>query len=209
MLVRIEDIKIKKRIRKDKTDIEPLADSMRVYGLLNPIVLDSDYTLIAGFRRLQAAKELGWITVPATIADVKDKIERMEIELEENIQRADFTQEDLLAGYEALHRLKNPGFVRRLAEKIKSFFIRLFGVNEERRAEKRKKNILLSLFAPGGLILAVVSGLLHKGGYISPILLSALNLAALVFVICGIIFFIRFRAGRKKKSAAEKRKADF
>ena len=71
MLVRIEDIKIKKRIRKENKSIDSLADSMRVYGLLNPIVLDSDYMLIAGFRRLQAAKELGWTTIPATIIDVQ------------------------------------------------------------------------------------------------------------------------------------------
>lgn len=203
MLVRIEDIKIKKRIRKEKTDIDSLADSMRVYGLLNPIVIDTDYTLIAGFRRLQAAKELGWTTIPATLVDVKDKIERMEIELEENIQRSDFTQEDLLAGYEALHRLKNPGFFRRLAEKIKNFFRRLFGITEERRFEKRKKNALMSLFAPAGFILAVASGLLHKGAYISALLLSVLNLVSLALFICGIIFFIRFQAGRKKKRPPE------
>lgn len=202
MLVRIEDIKIKKRIRKENTDIDSLADSMRVYGLLNPIVLDTDYTLIAGFRRLQAAKELGWTTIPATVLDVKNKIERMEIELEENIQRADFTQEDLLAGYETLHRLKNPGFFRRLAEKIKAFFHRIFGAVEERRFEKRKKNILLSLFVPAGLVLAVFSGFLHRGSYISPLLLSALNLISLTFFIFGLFFFIRFLAGRKKKSAA-------
>ena len=51
MLVRIEDIKIKKRIRKENTSIDSLADSMRVYGLFNPIVLDTDYMLIAGLRR--------------------------------------------------------------------------------------------------------------------------------------------------------------
>lgn len=202
MLVRIEDIKIKKRIRKENTDIDSLADSMRVYGLLNPIVLDTDYTLIAGFRRLQAAKELGWTTIPATIVDVKNKIERMELELEENVQRSDFTQEELLSGYEALHRLKNPGFFRRLAEKIKNFFRRLFALGEERRFEKRKKNGFLSLFAPAGLILAVVSGLLHRGAYISPLLLSILNLISLALFIFGLFFFIRFQAGGKKKSAS-------
>lgn len=201
MLVRIEDIKIKKRIRKENKSIDSLADSMRVYGLLNPIVLDTDYMLIAGFRRLQAAKELGWTTIPATIIDVQNKIERMEIELEENIQRCDFTKEELLAGYEALHRLKNPGFFRRLAEKIKNFFRRIFEIGEESRFEKRRKNALLSLSAPAGLILAVISGILHKASYISSLLLSALNLVSLVLFICGIIFFIRFQAGSKKKSA--------
>ena len=123
----------------------------------------------------------------------------MEIELEENIQRCDFTREELLAGYEALDRLKNPGFFRRIAEKIKNFFCRLFTIGEENRFEKRKKNILLSLFAPAGLILAVVSGFLHKASYISSLLLSALNLMSLVLFIFGLFFFIRFQAGNKKK----------
>ena len=41
MLVNIEDIKIKKRVRHDLGDLEALKDSLRTYGLLNPITLNS------------------------------------------------------------------------------------------------------------------------------------------------------------------------
>ena len=56
MLINIEDIKIKKRVRKNLGDLEALKNSLRIYGLLNPITLNSKYELIAGERRLQAAK---------------------------------------------------------------------------------------------------------------------------------------------------------
>ena len=56
MLVNIDDIKIKKRVRKDLGDLDALKNSLRTYGLLNPITITRDYELIAGERRLQAAK---------------------------------------------------------------------------------------------------------------------------------------------------------
>ena len=59
MLVNIDDIKIKKRVRKDLGDLDALKNSLRTYGLLNPITITRDYELIAGERRLQAAKALG------------------------------------------------------------------------------------------------------------------------------------------------------
>ena len=58
MLVNIEDITVKKRVRKDLGDLEPLKDSLRRYGLLNPITLNAKKELIAGERRLQAAKAI-------------------------------------------------------------------------------------------------------------------------------------------------------
>ena len=60
MFVKIDDIKIKKRVRRDLGDLEALKESLRLYGLLNPITLNSKYELIAGERRLEAAKSLGW-----------------------------------------------------------------------------------------------------------------------------------------------------
>ena len=58
MLVNINDIKIKKRVRRDLGDLEALKNSLRTYGLLNPITINGKYELIAGERRLQAAKQL-------------------------------------------------------------------------------------------------------------------------------------------------------
>ena len=98
MLVPIGDITVKKRIRKENSSIEELADSMRTYGLLNPIVIDTDYVLIAGFRRLQAAKKLGWKNIPVSIVQAEGKIKHMELELEENVRRCDNTEQELLDG---------------------------------------------------------------------------------------------------------------
>ena len=108
MLVNIDDIKIKKRIRKDLGDLEPLKNSLRAYGLLNPITLNSHLELIAGERRLQAAKQLGWSNINAVIVDNLNETEELEIELEENNQRKEFTSEELLEGYRRLDKLRNP-----------------------------------------------------------------------------------------------------
>ena len=59
MLVKIDDIKIKKRVRRNLGDMDALKESLRMYGLLNPITLNENNELIAGERRLQAAKTLG------------------------------------------------------------------------------------------------------------------------------------------------------
>jgi len=56
----IEDIKIGPRIRKDLGDIVSLAASMKEFGLLQPVVVTTDGRLLAGVRRIEAAKKLGW-----------------------------------------------------------------------------------------------------------------------------------------------------
>ena len=63
MLVKIDDIKIKKRVRRNLGDMDALKESLRMYGLLNPITLNENNELIAGERRLQAAKALGWTNI--------------------------------------------------------------------------------------------------------------------------------------------------
>jgi hypothetical protein len=67
--------------------IAALAKSMDTYGLIHPIVVRDDGMLVAGCRRLEAAKKLGWKSIPATpISRLSDEQLR-EIELEENIRR--------------------------------------------------------------------------------------------------------------------------
>ena len=129
MLIAIKDIKIKKRVRKDLGDLENLKDSLRTYGLLNPITLNSRYELIAGERRLTAATQLGWTNIQANIVDNLTEVEQLEMEIEENNQRKEFTDAELLEGYKRLQRLRNPGFFYRiylffkhLFEKIADFF---------------------------------------------------------------------------------------
>lgn len=129
MLVQIKDIKIKKRVRKDLGNLEDLKDSLRTYGLLNPITLNSKYELIAGERRLQAATQLGWTSIQANIIDNISEVDQLEMEIEENNQRKEFTDDELYEGYKRLEKLRNPGFFYRiflffkhLFQKIADFF---------------------------------------------------------------------------------------
>lgn len=122
MLVNINDIKIKKRVRHDLGDLEALKESLRTYGLLNPITINNKNELIAGERRLQAAKQLGWTNINAVVQNNLSDVEELEMELEENNQRKDFTNEELLEGYKRLEKLRNPSFWR----KIVMFFKRLW-----------------------------------------------------------------------------------
>ncbi|WP_443097117.1 ParB N-terminal domain-containing protein [Treponema succinifaciens] len=126
MLVKIEDIKVKKRVRRDLGDLTALKDSMHRYGLMNPITLNSNYELVAGERRLEAAKSLGWERINANILDSNvDNIRQLEMELEENNQRKEFTDEELLEGYKRLEKLKNPPLIMRILKFISNIFIKI------------------------------------------------------------------------------------
>lgn len=126
MLVNISEIKVKRRVRKDLGDLEPLKDSLRRYGLLNPITIDNKNRLIAGERRLEAAKLLGWTNINAVVVNNVSAITKLELELEENNQRKEFTDAELLEGYKRLERLRNPSIFRRILNAIVRFFEWIF-----------------------------------------------------------------------------------
>ncbi len=126
MQIALEDIKVKRRVRQKPEELEPLMDSMRRYGLLNPITVNSKYVLIAGQRRFEAAKKLGWHTINAVILESTDRISELEIEIEENTQRSNFTDAELMAGYARLEKLRNPNIFVRIWRAIVAFFKRLF-----------------------------------------------------------------------------------
>jgi ParB family chromosome partitioning protein len=130
MQVPIEDIKVKRRIRKELGDIGSLAESLRTFGQINPIVITRKNVLIAGERRLEAAKALGWRTINAVIAQLSDDLAKLEYEVEENIQRRDFTPQEEAEATRRIYRLKNPGFFRRILNAIIRFFKWLFKIED-------------------------------------------------------------------------------
>jgi ParB family chromosome partitioning protein len=65
----IASIMVGERIRKDMGDIDGLAESIADIGLLHPVIVTPDGKLLAGERRLEACKKLGWDKVPVTVKE--------------------------------------------------------------------------------------------------------------------------------------------
>ena len=128
MLIPIEDIKIKKRIRKEMGDISALADSMKRFGQINPILISKKNVLIAGGRRLEAARRLGWTSINAVVAEIPDELTKLEYELEENTQRRDFTPAEANEAVQKIHRLQSPSLFSRILSAIVKFLKRLFRI---------------------------------------------------------------------------------
>ena len=102
MLVKISDIKIKpgRRDAKPKA-VEELARSIQAVGLLNPIIVNGDNTLIAGLHRLEATKELGWTEIECTVSSM-DGLQAELAEIDENFVRTNLSHREL--GDLLLHR---------------------------------------------------------------------------------------------------------
>jgi ParB family chromosome partitioning protein len=86
--------------------IAELADSLRAHGLLQPVVVQhrgDGYELIAGHRRVEAAKVLGWTTIAAVVRDEADD-QAYILTLVENLQREDLTPREEAAALEVLVR---------------------------------------------------------------------------------------------------------
>jgi len=128
MQVPVKDVIVRKRIRKDMGDIEILAESLKRHGQISPIVISRKNVLIAGGRRLEAAKSLGWRTINAVILENSTELSRLELEIEENTQRRNFTMEELANATKKLYRMQNPGIFRRIFNAIVRFFKWLFKI---------------------------------------------------------------------------------
>ena len=110
MKVKISNIKINPGRRDtQQRNVEELARSIAAVGLMNPITVTQDNTLIAGLHRLEAVKLLGWTEIECTISDA-DGLQAELAEIDENFVRAGLSHRelgDLLLRrkelYEAIH----------------------------------------------------------------------------------------------------------
>jgi ParB family chromosome partitioning protein len=114
MLVSPESIIVRKRIRKDPGNISGLMESLKTHGQLSPVIINRNYELIAGFRRLQAVKRLGWKSIEAVIIDKPTEQQKLEIEIEENVQRLELSPEEIADGMARLYKLRHPAVLARI-----------------------------------------------------------------------------------------------
>jgi ParB family chromosome partitioning protein len=100
--------------------VDELADSIRIHGLLQPVVLrprgEGRFEIVAGHRRFEAIRSLGWPKIPAVVR-ASEPDEAYILTLVENLQRSDLSARDESAALEALVRERGWS-TRQVAEAI-------------------------------------------------------------------------------------------
>ena len=106
-VIRIDEIKnIGQRFRKDLGDIDALAESIPMCGLLHPIVINENNELICCEKRVAAACRLGWSTIPCRVLHVSNLLRG---ELDENTMRKDFAPSEVVEIKRAIEATKQRG----------------------------------------------------------------------------------------------------
>jgi len=94
------------RAHMDAQELNELAESIRVHGVLQPLIVTrgdqlDQFVLIAGERRLLAARQAGLERVPVVVREAGDR-ERLELALIENVQREDLNPLESAEAYRQL-----------------------------------------------------------------------------------------------------------
>lgn len=116
--VKVKDIIVGDRYRKDFGDIEELAISIQRFGLLNPITIDENNKLIAGERRLRAHEFLGLKEIEVRRKSKLDDVQKREIELDENLKRKNFSWPELIMANKELFHLRQRLYGKRTQGKL-------------------------------------------------------------------------------------------
>lgn len=114
----ISQIKSDGHYRGSESELSTLMDSMRSLEQLQEIVVNSRYELIAGRRRLAAAKKLGWKSLRAFVnPSFDDAIKALRAERDENCPgcRVPLTRQEQLELARRLEELENPEAAKRKA----------------------------------------------------------------------------------------------
>lgn len=107
--INISDIIIGDR-KRELGDVEPLAKSISEIGLLNPIAILKDGTLVAGLHRLEACRMLEWAQIDAIVVDL-NKLDAELAEIDENLIRNElhwFDRDKQLARRKEIYEIKHP-----------------------------------------------------------------------------------------------------
>ena len=140
MLIDIDRIVVSDRIRKDFGDIRELADDIRDNGLINPPVVNKEYVLLAGERRLRACKMLGWPQIEVRMMDTRDAEHELEIEVSENENRKDFSRterEEVYTRYVRM-RLQQSGPIGPRVHAVEAEAAKLLGTSRTNMNRERE-----------------------------------------------------------------------
>lgn len=95
------------RLEMDDEKLRELADSIKTHGVIEPLIVtkakDDNYELIAGERRLRAAKLAGVATVPVVVKEASPQ-QMLELAVVENVQRADLNPLEEGMAFEQLYK---------------------------------------------------------------------------------------------------------
>lgn len=130
----ISELKITNPYSRTNTDVSELEKSILQAGLINPIVINEEKIVLAGARRLQAYKNLGFDTISVLI-NTKGPLEQELLSIDENLVRKDLTKVELeaqLRRAKEIYQQLNPHEEEAVAE----------ASTEESDSEEVKKEIL-------------------------------------------------------------------
>jgi len=103
-LARIRENPRQPRLRMDDEALASLAESIRQHGVIQPILVTETidgYTLVAGERRVRAARIAGLDRIPAIVRQLADR-QQLELALVENLQREDLDPIEAARAYRQL-----------------------------------------------------------------------------------------------------------
>jgi ParB family chromosome partitioning protein len=111
---RIDSIIVGERHRRHPGDLTALIASMKRVGLLQPVTITPDGFLICGYRRLEAAKRLGWRTLRVWVrSGISDELTRLLAERDENVTHLPLAVDEAAKLYEQLLALVREDAERR------------------------------------------------------------------------------------------------
>lgn len=92
--------------KREHGNIEELKQSIQNIGLLNPLTVNTEGKLLAGRRRFQAVKELGWTEVPVRILDSNGPVFDFKVALDENLKRKNLSDVEIAEAIKEYQQLK-------------------------------------------------------------------------------------------------------
>jgi hypothetical protein len=115
--MRLDKILVTDRHRVDLGDVSALAESIKANGLMHPVVVTTEGRMIAGHRRLEACRSLGWTDIKVTFIDgLIDAAQLLFMERDENTCRKDMTPSEKISLGRALEELERPKAEKAQAE---------------------------------------------------------------------------------------------